>query len=75
MPETIPLEVHVADLPQVKAALDEAAEVITALRDLLQAWAPRVRCPQCGERYSGRACGPTHAIVKNLVWPAGDSGG
>lgn len=69
-----PVEVRVTDLPQVQAAMGEAAEVITALRDLLQAWAPRIRCPQCGQRYDEWSCGPTHAIVRNLVWPGGDSG-
>lgn len=57
------IEVRVADMPQVRAALTEAAETIEGLRVLLQAWEPRVRCPQCGQRYSERACGPAHAIV------------
>jgi hypothetical protein len=44
-------------------------EMVTALRDLLQAWSPRAICPQCGQHYDEWSCGPTHAIVKNLVWP------
>jgi hypothetical protein len=58
------VEVRVADLPQVKAALARASEEIAALRALLQAWEPRLRCLQCGERYSERSCGPEHAIVR-----------
>ena len=45
-----------------------AAEVVE-LRDLLQLWEPRVNCPQCGERYRHRACGPTHAVIHALVYP------
>jgi hypothetical protein len=48
-------------------APSEAAEMIESLRSLLQAWEPRVRCPQCGQRYSGSACGPAHAIAWHLV--------
>jgi hypothetical protein len=69
VPKAATLEVKIADLPQVKAALAEAAETITALRDLLQAWAPQVNCPQCGQHYDAWACGPTHGIIKVLVWP------
>lgn len=64
------VRVKIADLPEVKAAMDEAAEMISRLRDLLQAWEPRVICPQCGQRYSDTACGPTHAVVMALVRPA-----
>jgi hypothetical protein len=61
------VQVKVADLPQVKAAFAEAAELVCSLRDLLQVWEPRVRCPQCGQRYAAWACGPTHASVAHLV--------
>lgn len=61
------VEVRVADLPQVKAALARASEEIAALRALLQAWAPRLRCLQCGERYAERSCGPEHAIVRARI--------
>lgn len=61
------IEVKAADLPQVKQRLAELAETIQRQRSLLQAWEPRVRCPQCGKRYSESACGPTHAIVSALV--------
>ena len=57
------VRVTTGDLPQVQRALAEAAEKIEALQSLLQQWEPRVLCPQCGQRYSERACGPTHAIV------------
>jgi len=60
---------RVADLPEVKAAFRDAAETISALRVLLEAWEPHVRCAQCGERYRDRACGPTHATVTALIWP------
>jgi len=63
-------EIHIADLPQVKAAMDDAAELIRRLRSLLQEWEPRVTCPQCGQRYSAVSCGPTHAAVWALVHPA-----
>jgi hypothetical protein len=65
-------EVHVtiADLPEVKARMDEAAELIHRLRGLLREWEPRVTCPQCGQRYSATACGPAHAAVWALVHPA-----
>lgn len=61
-----PLEVkvQVADLPQVKAALARASDEIAALRALLATWEPQLRCLQCGERYSGRSCGPEHATVR-----------
>ena len=64
-----PLEVkvHVADAPQVKAALARASEEIAALRALLQAWELRLRCLQCGERYSERSCGPEHAIARARI--------
>jgi hypothetical protein len=66
-------DVRVADLPQVRAALEEAAETIGVLRSLLQAWEPRVRCPQCGNRYSEAPCGPAHAIVAfQVAGPAPD---
>ena len=61
------IHVTIADLPQVQAALAEAAEEIGILRHLLAEWEPRVRCPQCGCRYSERACGPTHAIIWHQV--------
>jgi hypothetical protein len=64
------------------ATIDEANEMeerlasgdkmTLELRGLLQAWEPRVSCPQCGQRYTKTACGPTHAIVANLVFPSGD---
>jgi hypothetical protein len=60
---TAEVRVTVTDLPLVKAALAENAETISTLRSLLQAWEPRIRCPQCGQRYTDSACGPTHAIV------------
>ncbi len=41
--------------------------LVDDLRSCLQAWEPRVRCPQCGQRYSDLACGPTHAVVAQLV--------
>lgn len=63
-------DVRVADLPQVKAALARFAEEIGALRSLLQAWEPRVLCPQCGKQYSEWSCGPTHGIVKVQVFGA-----
>ena len=46
----------------VLALIAEAREA-RRLRDLLQAWEPRVTCPQCGQRYAERACGPTHALL------------
>jgi len=52
----------------------ETNDEIEALRGLLQAWEPRVICPQCGERYTTTACGPTHAIVHHLVYPEGGEG-
>ena len=68
MPVTpLEVEVRVADLPQVKAALARASEEIAALRALLQTWEPRLRCLQCGERYSERSCGPEHAIVRARI--------
>ena len=56
-------------------ALDEQNAKLAAARDLLQAWEPRVICPQCGQRYSCRACGPTHAVVSAIagVVPSKDS--
>ena len=51
----------------VPATMAEATEKIEALRSLLEAWEPRVVCPQCGQRYSEQACGPTHAIVWSHV--------
>jgi hypothetical protein len=57
----------------VRQALSETDEMIESLRSLLQAWEPRIRCPQCGQRYGERACGPTHAIVWHLV--QGGTGG
>lgn len=64
-----PLEVkvRVTDLPEVKTALAKAAGEINALRALLLAWEPRLRCLQCGERYSERSCGPEHAIVRSRL--------
>lgn len=47
----------------------DSGELIETLRHLLQQWEQRVVCPQCGHRYSDRACGPTHAVVMNLVRP------
>jgi hypothetical protein len=72
--KTAQVEIRVADLPQVREALDEAAKMITALRGLLQEWEPRVRCLQCGRRYHDEACGPTHAIVWHLVKGEGGDG-
>jgi hypothetical protein len=65
----VPLEVdvRVSDLPQVKVALARASDEIAALRALLQAWEPRLRCLQCGERYSERSCGPEHAIARARI--------
>lgn len=37
------------------------------LLELLQAWEPRVKCLQCGQRYSKPPCGPTHASVAALI--------
>ncbi len=64
-----PLEVKVkvADLPEVKAVLGRASDEIAALRALLQTWEPRLRCLQCGERYSDRSCGSEHAIVRARI--------
>jgi hypothetical protein len=60
-------EIKIADLPQVRDALQQAATLITDLRSLLQSWEPRVRCPQCGLRYSDLACGMTHASIMAMV--------
>lgn len=27
-------------------------------------------CPQCGQLYNERACGPTHAVIKQAIFPA-----
>ena len=62
MPKTTEVTVSVTDIPEV-------VELLARLRDLLQAWEPRVNCPQCGRRYVREACGPTHASVLNLVYP------
>jgi hypothetical protein len=51
------------------AAVIEPAETVEALRSLLRAWEPRARCPQCGQRYAARPCGPAHAEVRHLVYP------
>lgn len=63
--------VRVADLPQVKATIRALENERDDLRGLLQAFVPRVGCPQCGLRYSERACGPSHAVVWRLI----DGGG
>lgn len=72
MPKISVAEVTVkaAGLPEVKAMFAQAAETIARLRDLLEAWEPRVRCPQCGSRYSDSPCGPTHTAVFALIWPS-----
>lgn len=63
------ISVKIADLPQVQAAIAEAAEMIRRLRELVQEWEPQVRCPQCGKRFSESACGPGHAVVWALIYP------
>jgi hypothetical protein len=40
---------------------------------LLVSWADRVSDPQCGQRYSATACGPTHAVIWNLTRLAVDA--
>lgn len=67
MAVVLPIEVKIADLDEVKAVIERAGEEIAALRHLLREWEPRVRCLQCGERYSHRACGPTHAVISAQV--------
>jgi len=49
------------------AQRDELIRLAARRRSLLEAWEPRVTCPQCGERYSATACGPTHALVHDAV--------
>lgn len=48
--------------------ITELEETVAQMKFLLQVWEPRVICPQCGNRYTQPACGPTHAIVENLVY-------
>lgn len=67
MPKTATLTVLVADLPEVKSAIAALTEDRDELRALCQVWEQRVNCPQCGQRYHQRACGPTHALVWHLV--------
>ena len=61
------VRVKVMDMPQVRKMASDAADLIGRLRSLLREWEPRVTCPQCGQRYRDRACGPTHAAVWALV--------
>lgn len=51
--------------------LDEAIDLSDTLREVLRAWHERcgITCLQCGQRYDASGCGPTHAIVANLLWP------
>lgn len=37
------------------------------LRGVLTAWEPRVRCPQCGQRYSETACGFAHVQIQGWL--------
>lgn len=53
----------------VREALEPLIRELDDLRSLLQAWEPRVVCPQCGQRYAARACGPSHALVWASVRP------
>lgn len=48
--------------------IDQSVTIV-CLRSLLHEWERRVVCPQCGQRYQERACGPTHAEVFALVYP------
>jgi hypothetical protein len=61
------IQVNITGLPQVEQALNDAGTLINDLRSLLQAWEPRVRCPQCGQRYSGQACGTAHAAIIAMI--------
>lgn len=57
-------------LAEHRAATEELRHLRTRnvdLLELLRAWEPRVICPQCGSRYTARACGPTHAVVAGLL--------
>lgn len=71
------LTVRLADMPQVKTLVKQLENEVDDLRHLLQEFEPRVRCRQCGERYSHRACGPSHAIAAALIKgsPRGSSDG
>lgn len=64
------LEVHEAVHDDVVARWRAVEAEHEQLRGLLIAWESRVVCPQCGQRYTERACGPTHAVVHALVHPS-----
>jgi hypothetical protein len=49
--------------------IESLRDELNSLRWLLQLWEQRVVCLQCGNRYSDRACGPTHAIIHAEVCP------
>lgn len=61
------ISVTLADLPTVKALVERLENEVDDLRHLLQTWEERVTCLQCGERYTKRACGPTHAVIRAMV--------
>jgi len=42
---------------------------ISNLRTLARSLAQRTTCPQCGQGYNERACGPTHLDVALLLDP------
>ena len=64
---TADVEVHVTGIPQVREMIEAMSEELVLLRTLVQSWEPRVRCPQCGQRYLARACGPDHALIMHAV--------
>lgn len=55
------------------AVIDYQVRITTereqALEDLVRAWEPRTACLQCSKRYRDDACGLSHALVSNLIWP------
>lgn len=61
-----------AEVIRLRAALEVAQEALRDVHALAMMWEHRVSCLQCGLRYSRRACGPSHALVANMVkadWP------
>lgn len=65
--EVATVGINLMDLPEVGAHFADAAGLIQRQRALLQAWEPRVRCPQCGGKYTDSPCGPSHAEIAALV--------
>lgn len=44
-----------------------AADEIELLRAIVASWSATRHCPQCGQGYEARACGPTHATIAAAI--------